>query len=78
MPATTSPLGDRLEQLLHTEKFSPPAGFSAAAQVSDPAVYDEAAADPAAWWARQARERLHWDKPFTSVLDDSNPSSNQV
>ena len=26
-----------------------------------------------AWWAEQARERLHWDTPFSSVLDDSNP-----
>ena len=26
-----------------------------------------------AWWATQARERLHWDTPFSSVLDDSNP-----
>ena len=28
--------------------------------------------DPDAFWAEQARE-LHWDKPFTTVLDDSNP-----
>src|SRR6266496_386803 len=34
---------------------------------------EQAAADPAAWWAVQARERLHWDTPFSSVLDDSNP-----
>src|SRR5262249_61349518 len=54
-------------------KFPPPAHFAARAQVTDPAVYERAAADPAAWWARQARERLHWDTPFSSVLDDSNP-----
>jgi len=24
-------------------------------------------------WATQARERLHWDTPFSAVLDDTNP-----
>ena len=28
--------------------------------------------DPNAYWAEQARS-LHWDTPFTTVLDDSNP-----
>jgi acetyl-CoA synthetase len=36
-------------------------------------VYEQAAAGPEAWWATQARDRLHWDTPFSSVLDDSNP-----
>src|SRR6516162_3592245 len=72
MPDSHASLGDRLEQLLQVEKFPPPADFAAAAQVSDPAVFEQAAADPAAWWAAQARERLHWDTPFSSVLDDSN------
>ena len=73
MPETHSSPGDRVAELLQVEKFPPPAGFAARAQVSDPAVYEQAAADPAAWWAAQARERLHWDTPFSSVLDDSNP-----
>jgi acetyl-CoA synthetase len=72
MPDST-PLGARLEQLLTREKFLPPAGFAAAARVTHPAVYEQAASDPAAWWARQARQRLDWDTPFSSVLDDSNP-----
>jgi len=73
MPDSNPSLGRRLEELLRVEKFPSPTGFTAAAQVSDPAVYQHSAADPAAWWATQARERLHWDRPFTSVLDDSNP-----
>ena len=73
MPDSNPSLGHRLEELLRVEKFPSPTGFTAAAQVSDPAVYQHSAADPAAWWATQARERLHWDRPFTSVLDDSNP-----
>jgi acetyl-CoA synthetase len=73
MPDPSSSAADRIDQLMQAEKFEPPAGFAAAAQVTDPAVYEQAAADPEAWWARQARQRLHWDKPFSTVLDDSNP-----
>jgi acetyl-CoA synthetase len=73
MPDPSSSPGDRIEHLLQAEKFGPPTGFAAAAQVTDPAVYEQAAADPEAWWAEQARQRLHWDKPFATVLDDSNP-----
>ena len=72
MPDSHASLGDHLEQLLQVEKFPPPADFAAQTQVMDP-VYDEAAADPVAWWARQARERLHWETPFSIVLDDTNP-----
>src|SRR5271169_1962584 len=73
MPGSYPKVGDRLEKLLQVEKFPPPADFVARARVRDPAVYEQAAADPAAWWATQARERLHWEAPFSSVLDDSNP-----
>ena len=38
-----SPLGDRLENLLHVEKFPPSASFADRAQVTDPAVYEQAA-----------------------------------
>jgi len=68
-----SPLGDRLENLLQVEKFLPSAGFADRAQVTNLAVYEQAAAAPEAWWATQARERLHWGTPFSSVLDDGNP-----
>ena len=32
-------------------------------------LFDEAAADPQAFWARQARERLTWSKDFGQTLD---------
>ena len=35
-------------------------------------VYEAAKRDPEGYWADQARQ-LHWDKPFSTVLDDSNP-----
>jgi acetyl-CoA synthetase len=73
MPGPHSPLGDRLRDLLKEEKFPPPVGFAARALASNSSAYEQAAADPAAWWATQARERLHWDTPFSSALDDSSP-----
>ena len=73
MPRTQSSGEDRLEQLERVETFPPPPDFAGHAQVRDAGIYDKAAADPAAWWADQARQRLDWQKPFGSVLDDSNP-----
>jgi acetyl-CoA synthetase len=68
--------GERLErelaELLETERFEPPAEFRQAALLKDPAVYEQAAADPLAWWAKQAEE-LRWFSRWDSVLDDSNP-----
>ena len=40
---------------------------------SDPAIYEEAAADPEAWWLRQATELLDWAEPPSEGLDESNP-----
>jgi acetyl-CoA synthetase len=64
---------ERLEHLLTVKEFAPPSDFAARAQVHDAAIYEKAAADGPAWWADQARQRLSWDTPFNSVLDDSNP-----
>ena len=66
------PLERRLEELLEQERFVPPAPFAAAARVTDGSLYEQAALDADAFWAEQART-LHWDEPFTTVLDDSNP-----
>jgi len=71
IPAT--PAEERLEQLLQAPDFAPPTEFAAQAKAADAAVYEQAAADPQAWWAGQARQRLDWDTPFATVLDDSNP-----
>jgi acetyl-CoA synthetase len=72
MPVPYQAFEERLHLLLEADRFDPPAPFVARARVSDPAVYDEAADIPA-WWADQARQRLDWHTPFTTVLDDSNP-----
>ena len=49
--------------------FPPPAAFAAEALTADRSLYDEAAADPEAFWARQARELVSWETPFDTVLE---------
>ncbi|WP_405488124.1 acetate--CoA ligase [Nocardia sp. NBC_00511] len=51
----------------HLDAYPPSAEFAAAAN-GDAGLYDRAAADREGFWAEQAR-RLHWDQPFTQVLD---------
>jgi len=62
----------RLAELLHQDRFAPPRQFVAARSVDDAALRAAAELDPDAFWAEEART-LHWDRPFTTVLDDSNP-----
>ena len=57
---------------LDVEIYPPSAEFKAQANLSDPAIYWKAAENPEAYWAGRARE-LQWTKPFTEVLDWSNP-----
>ena len=49
--------------------FPPSDDFKAGALTSDSSLYDEAEADFEAFWARQARELVTWQKPFTKVLE---------
>ncbi|MBJ7521456.1 MAG: acetate--CoA ligase [Solirubrobacteraceae bacterium] len=69
---TEEQLAQRLEELLSVERFSPPAAFTEQALIADDGVHAAAAADPAAWWAEQARA-LSWFQEPTVALDDSNP-----
>jgi acetyl-CoA synthetase len=62
-----------LDELLAVERFESPPPFRAAALLSDPAVYEEAAAEPEAWWLRQATELLDWVEEPSEALDESNP-----
>jgi len=63
----------QLTELLEVERFEPPAGFAAAARLSDPAIYAEAAGGPEDWWLRQATELLDWERPPSEALDESDP-----
>ena len=58
--------------LTENRSFPPPPEFRANAIASDPAVYDEAARDPEAFWAKFAAE-LEWSEPWTRVLDWQPP-----
>jgi acetyl-CoA synthetase len=62
-----------LSELLEVESFEPPAEFRERALLADPSIYEEAAADPGAWWLRQATELLDWAREPTESLDESNP-----
>jgi acetyl-CoA synthetase len=53
-------------------KFEPDPIFRALANVPSPEIYDEAAADPEAYWAEQALA-LDWIAPWTQVLDWKPP-----
>ncbi len=76
MEAGTAPTGQELEdelaELMEQETFDPPAEFVEQALLSDPAIYEEAAKDPVAWWEKQA-EDLHWFKKWDTALDESDP-----
>ncbi|QQX83260.1 acetate--CoA ligase [Cupriavidus necator] len=56
--------------------FNPPEDFASQAAIPSMEAYralcDEAERDYEGFWARHARELLHWTKPFTKVLDESN------
>ena len=66
-------LEQELEELLEVESFDPPAEFRERALWSDPGIYEEAAADPEAWWIAQAKQLLYWEVEPSEGLDDSNP-----
>jgi acetyl-CoA synthetase len=75
MEATTKPSADQIQrelaELLDKEIFEPPAAFREKALIADESVYEEAARDPQAWWAKQA-EALDWFEPWDEVLDESD------
>ncbi|MGF9660579.1 acetate--CoA ligase [Arthrobacter crystallopoietes] len=67
--ASSAAKSDALENLLQeNRKFAPSTEFAANAVVHAD-IYAEADADRVAFWAKQARELLTWDKDFTQTLD---------
>ena len=49
--------------------FPPSEGFRAQANIADRSLYEEAEADPEAFWARQARELVTWFDDFDTTLE---------
>jgi acetyl-CoA synthetase len=54
---------------LEDRTFPPPAAFAAQALLADRTMFEEAAADHEAFWARQARELLTWQRDFDTTLE---------
>ncbi len=73
MATEDASLERELDRMLEIETFEPPAEFRERANWSDPAVYEEAAADPVGWWTKRATELLDWDVEPTEGLNDSDP-----
>jgi len=55
------------------QSFAPSDKFTAQANISDESVYEEAAADPLGWWAKQAGELLTWTKPWETICEWNPP-----
>ena len=59
--------------------FPPPADFAAEARIKSLAEYEElyrrSIADIESFWAAEAREHLHWYKPFTKTLEWQAPNA---
>ena len=77
-------MSDHEEGQVHTvmieqRLFSPPAEFAAQARVKNLAEYEElyrrSMADIEGFWAAEAREHLHWYKPFTKTLEWNEPDA---
>ncbi|KAA9131169.1 acetate--CoA ligase [Microbacterium caowuchunii] len=66
-------MSSQIDHLLNEDRrFAPSEDFAAAA-VGTADLYHQAATDREGFWADRARELLHWQTPFTKVLDWSNP-----
>lgn len=58
-----------LENLSTEDRRFPPSETFAAQAIAKADLYDEAAADREAFWAKQARELLSWETDFEQTLD---------
>ncbi len=66
-------MSSQIDHLLdETRRFAPSEEF-VAQTISSPELYERAAADREAFWGEQSRDLVHWHKPFTQVLDWTNP-----
>src|SRR3954464_11907686 len=64
---------NEIDALLNEHRSFPPSDeWKREALVTDPGIYDRAAADPEGFWAGFARE-LDWMTPWTKVLEWKSP-----
>ena len=62
-------MSEQIDNLLHEARRFPPSAEFMANAIAKPEIYSDAKQDHLAFWAKQARELLHWHKPFTRTLD---------
>ena len=65
----TTPRSDAIENLMSERRTFPPDPAFTAQANAKAGIYEEAAADPVAFWERLARERITWTKPFQTALE---------
>ncbi len=66
-------MSDTIETFLEESRvFEPSAEFKAAANASDPNIYEKAEADPEGWWVSWA-ETLDWSQKWHTVLEWNQP-----
>ena len=68
----------QISTVMQEERLFPPSTeFTKAAHIGSPEQYEtlwkQAAEDSEAFWAKLAKEELHWFKPFTKTLDWKAP-----
>lgn len=68
----------QISTVMHEDRVFPPTSeFCSKAKIGSPEayqkLYDQAAADPEAFWGELARNELHWFKPFDQVLRWNEP-----
>ncbi|MFC7789018.1 acetate--CoA ligase [Microbacterium sp. MAHUQ-60] len=66
-------MSSQIDHLLDESRKFPPSEEFVANSIDDPALYERAAADREGFWGEQARDLISWSKPFTRVLDWTNP-----
>ncbi|MEO8461995.1 MAG: AMP-binding protein, partial [Chloroflexota bacterium] len=67
------PDGPTIENLMAERRTFPPSAEFVAQANAKAALYEEAEADPVEFWARLARERISWTKPFETALEWNLP-----
>jgi len=68
----------KIDTVMHEDRLFPPTEeFKSRSLINSPeayqAIYDEAKADPEAFWANLAKEELHWFQPFDKTLEWKEP-----
>ncbi|WP_119696985.1 acetate--CoA ligase [Microbacterium halotolerans] len=66
-------MSSQIDHLLDEKRVFPPSAEFAANAIATSELYEQANADRESFWAEQSRDLITWQKPFTEILDWSNP-----